>query len=87
MDLSTLSNLGTGAIALYLMWLMYKSAQDARQKNDERLDKRDDAMRTLESDIRNKFSIQLQENSNVLLQHSKIMEHVMEVLRNFKPKK
>lgn len=84
MDFSALSNLGTGAVAIYVMWLMYKSAQEARQRNDERLDKRDDTMRQLESDIRNKFSAQLMENTNSMIEHSKIMNKVVEILYKLK---
>ena len=87
MDVASLSNLGTGAIALYLMWMMYKSAQEARQRNDERLDRRDEHMRNLETDIRNKFSTQLMENTNAMIEytrasveHSKVMQVVIELL-------
>lgn len=84
MDLSALSNLGTGVVAIYVMWLMYKYAQDARQKNDERLDKRDDAMRVLEADIRNRFATQLMENTNSMIEHSKIMQKVVDILYKLK---
>lgn len=84
MDFSALSNLGTGAIAIYVMWLMYRSAQDARQRNDERLDKRDEIMRLLEADVRNKFSAQLMENTNSMIEHSKIMQKVVDILYKLK---
>ncbi len=66
---------------LWMFGQMFLKQGDAeRTRNEVRLDKRDDAMRLLESDIRNKFSSQLQENTNAMLQHSKIMERVVDVL-------
>lgn len=80
MDFATIANLGIGGFAILVMWWMYQSAQQARQHNDERLDKRDEAMRILESDIRNKFATQLMENTNAMLEHSKVMRIVVELL-------
>lgn len=84
MDITTISNLGIGGFAILVMWWMYRSAQEARQKNDDRLDKRDEGMRILESDIRNKFSAQLMENTNAMLEHSKIMHKVVDLLSKLK---
>jgi len=84
MDVATIANLGIGGFAILVMWWMYQSAQNARQKNDERLDKRDEAMRHLEADIRNKFATQLMENTNAMLEHTKVMEVVLKIMQNFK---
>lgn len=73
MDLSQVTNLGIGGLSLMIMWWMYKSAAEERAKNYA-------AMETLQSDIRNKISGQLQENTNALMQHSNIMTNVLELL-------
>lgn len=80
MDFAPVVNLGIGGFAILVMWWMYQSARDERKANDERLDVRDNTMRTLEADIRNKFSIQLMENTNAMLEHSKVMKTVIELL-------
>ena len=78
---TTLTQLGTAGGALLVLWLftqsMLKLQETERQRNETRLDKRDDAMRVLEADIRNKFAAQLQENTNAMLAHSQIMERVL----------
>lgn len=84
MDFSTIKELGLTGANLVVIWMIYQSAQKERTVNDQRLDKRDETMRLLEHDIRNKFSTQLMENTNTMLQHSKIMERVMDVLSKFK---
>lgn len=80
MDLGNVVNLGIGGFAILVMWWMYQSSAHERTKNDERLDKRDLAMRELERDIRDKFSTQLQENTNSMLEHSKVMKTVLDLL-------
>jgi hypothetical protein len=52
---------------------MWRSAQDERMKYFE-------AFKELEADIRNKFSAQLMENTNAMLEHSKIMQEVVKLL-------
>ena len=84
MDLASFTQLGTAGAALLVLWffakMMLTQAVDERQRNDQRLDKRDDMMRQLEGDIRNKFSTQLLENTNSMIEHSKIMNKVVDVL-------
>jgi hypothetical protein len=73
MDFGVFTQLGVAGFSLLILWWMYKDFA-------QRLDARDEAMRTLEHDIRNKFSGQLQENTNAMLQHSRIMERVVQTL-------
>lgn len=63
-------SLGIGGLAIYILWLMYQSNQKERAEYFK-------AFRELESDIRNKFSTQLQENTNAMLAHSQIMKEVV----------
>lgn len=79
MDVSTISNLGTGGFAILVMWWMYQSAQTERNAHF-------DAFRDLESDIRNKLSGQLMENTNALNEHSKIMGNVLSLLEKLNNK-
>ncbi len=74
MEIAEVVNLGIGGFAILVMWWMYKSAQEERTKHF-------DAMRALESEIRNKMATQLQENANAMLEHSKIMQTVVELLK------
>ena len=73
MDISTIANLGIGGFAILVMWWMYQSAATERNEHFK-------AFRELESDIRNKFAAQLMENSNAMLEHSKIMQEVVRLL-------
>jgi hypothetical protein len=73
MDVSPIVNLGIGGFAIYIMWRMYESS--AKERNEHFR-----AFRELESDIRNKFAAQLMENTNAMLEHSKIMATVLKLI-------
>jgi hypothetical protein len=73
MDFATIANLGIGGFAILVMWWMYQSSAQERNEHFK-------AFRELESDIRNKFAAQLMENTNAMLEHSKVMRTVMELL-------
>jgi urease gamma subunit len=73
MDIAQLANLGGTGAAIVVIWWMWRSAQDERMKYFE-------AFKELEADIRNKFSAQLMENTNAMLEHSKIMQEVVKLL-------
>jgi hypothetical protein len=73
MDLGIIAQLGVAAFAILVMWWMYDSATKERNEHFK-------AFRELESDIRNKISVQLMENTNAMLEHSKIMETVVHIL-------
>lgn len=74
MDFAPIVNLGIGGFAILVMWWMYQSAASERGKNYEQ-------MELLQSDIRNRFSAQLMENTNALMQHSEIMKTVLILLQ------
>lgn len=76
MDLSTVTNLGIGGFSILVMWWMYDASMKERNEHFK-------AFRELEADIRNKFSTQLMENTNAMLEHSKIMKLVLEILNRF----
>lgn len=84
MDYGSVTNLGTAGAAIFVLWQIYRMMDAERTRNEIRLDKRDDNLRILESDVRNKFATQLQENTNSMIQHSKIMERVVGILSNLK---
>ena len=77
MDFSQITNLGIGGFSILVMWWMYQSAAIERGKNYEQMEQ-------LQSDIRNKLSAQLMENTNALMEHSKIMQTVMFILQKIK---
>lgn len=79
MDISPVVNLGIGGFAILVMWWMYQSAASERSENYKQ-------MELLQSDIRNKFSAQLMENTNALNSHTKIMGTVLKLLENINSK-
>jgi tyrosine-protein phosphatase YwqE len=82
MDFATIANLGIGGFAILVMWWMYQSSAAERQRHDDRADKKDAAFRALESDVRNKLAAQLMENTNAMLENTKIMERVLNKMTN-----
>jgi hypothetical protein len=84
MDLANVSQLGAVGVALVIIWLMFKSSSEERKHNDERLDRRDEAMRQLERDIRNTLSVQLMENTNALTAFTATMKEVVKELVRIK---
>jgi hypothetical protein len=73
MDFATISQYGATVVALIIMWRMDDASQKEREGNNR-------SPRDLESDIRNRLATALMENTNAMLEHSKIMETVVKVL-------
>jgi hypothetical protein len=84
MDFATIAQFGPTGLAIVAFYGIYKLFDQERKRNEDRLDARDDAMRKLESDIRNRLSAQLMENTNALeenttakQENTKVMEKVL----------
>jgi hypothetical protein len=84
MDFATIAQFGPTGLAIVAFYGIYKLFDQERKRNEDRLDARDDAMRKLESDIRNRLSAQLMENTNAMnentvakQENTKIMEKVL----------
>ena len=77
MDFATIAQFGPTGLAIVAFYGIYKLFDKERERNEGRLDARDEAMRELETDIRNKLSAQLMENTNAILENTKVMERVI----------
>lgn len=75
MDLNVIGQLGIGGFAILVMWWMYDSSQKERNEHFK-------AFRDLEADIRNKFSAQLMQNTAALLENSKVMQKIVDQIKN-----
>jgi hypothetical protein len=95
MDLGIVAQLGVAAFAILVMWWIVSNNSEERKRHDaemaeerkshlDALREKEHAFRQLESDIRNKFSTQMMENTNAMLEHSKIMRQVAELLADKK---
>lgn len=80
MDLTTIAQFGPTGLAIAAFYGIYKLFDQERKRNEDRLDKRDTAMRQLESDIRNKLATQLMENSNAMEENTKAMKENTRVM-------
>jgi hypothetical protein len=74
MDFATIAQFGPTGLAIVAFYGIYKLFDQERKRNEDRLDKRDAAMRELESDIRNRLSAQLMENTNALTENTLAMK-------------
>ena len=74
MDFATIAQFGPTGLAIVAFYGIYKLFDQERKRNEDRLDKRDTAMRELESDIRNRLSAQLMENTNALTENTQAMK-------------
>jgi hypothetical protein len=85
------TSLGVAGFAIFVMWWMYQSAAAERQRNDERMDakdqahrermdKRDEEFRKLNEEVRTDISLQLAASTSALGNNAKIMEHVIDKL-------
>ncbi len=87
MDFSTIAQFGPTGLAIVAFYGIYKLFDQERKRNEDRLDARDNAMRQLESDIRNRLSAQLMENTNAMnentiakQENTKVMDKVLNKL-------
>ena len=85
------TSLGVAGFAILVMWWMYQSAAGERQRNDvrmdtkdqahrERMDKKDDEFRKLSEQVRTDISLQLAASTSALGNNTKIMERVIDKL-------
>lgn len=74
MDFATIAQFGPTGLAIVAFYGIYKLFDQERKRNEDRLDARDAAMRELESDIRNRLSAQLMENTNALTENTLAMK-------------
>lgn len=74
MDFTTIAQFGPTGLAIVAFYGIYKLFDQERKRNEDRLDARDAAMRELESDIRNRLSAQLMENTNALEENTQAMK-------------
>lgn len=74
MDFTTIAQFGPTGLAIVAFYGIYKLFDQERKRNEDRLDARDNAMRELESDIRNRLSAQLMENTNALQDNTLAMK-------------
>jgi Zn-finger domain-containing protein len=79
MDFGIIAQLGVAALAIYFM-------SEQSKRSEKRFDEYFQAFRALEADIRNKFATQIMENTNAMLEHSKIMQSVVNLLHTFRKK-
>ena len=66
---------------MLVMWWMYQSAQAERMRNDERMDQKDEAFRSLEREVRTEITTQLVAATSALKDNNKIMERVIDKLK------
>jgi hypothetical protein len=74
MDFATIAQFGPTGLAIVAFYGIYKLFDQERKRNEDRLDKRDAAMRELESDIRERLSVQLMENTNALEEYTQAVK-------------
>lgn len=77
MDYNAIINLGVAGFAIWIMWLMYKSAADERKRNDERMDNKDGDFRKLEKEVRTEIIVQLAASTTALRDNAKVMERLI----------
>lgn len=91
MDLGVYAQLGIAGFAILVMWWMYDSNTKERARhdtemgaerlrNEERIEKKENAYRLLGEDIRNKVSAQLMESTNAMTEHAQVMKAVVQEL-------
>lgn len=80
MDVGAVTNLGVAAFAIWVMWLMYKSAANERKRNDDRMDAKDKAFRDLEEQVRTNITAQLMSSTSALQENAKVNERVLAFL-------
>jgi hypothetical protein len=79
MDISNLTSVGIAGPILVVLWWVIKLQTNERARYVK-------TMEDLQSDIRNKFSTQLMENTNALMAHNKIMKQVLLLLQSINRK-
>lgn len=72
------TSLGVAGFAILIMWWMYQSAAAERARYDERMDKKDEAFRALEKEVRTNISVQLITSTSALQENAKVMERVID---------
>lgn len=71
-------NLGVAGFSILVMWWMYQSAANERKENDIRLDKKDEAFRALEKEVRTEISAALITSTTTIRDNVAIMQRLVE---------